>query len=351
MFNLELLMLYSKVIIQNSKLYLLCALGIFAATNTQAQRSTIDKTAPLVEIDSPKVWGEKSFLEKAISIPPEPNKGRIIGVTSAYAATWTGTLIALNEIWYKGYPKSKFHSFDDSGEWLQVDKVGHAYSGYKLTQYFTTALRWTGIPKQKTLALGAAGGFLSLSVIEILDGYSAKWGFSWSDIGANAAGSGLYAGQEALWGEQRIRFRFSNRKEIYPEGQLAMRAADLYGTSRFELLFKDYNAQTYWLSANLKSFLPKSNLPNWLNVAVGYGATGMYGGFENKWTDEENNIAYDRTDIPRLRQFYIAPDIDFSRINTRYKFLNKFLDVVNLKLPLPTLGLNSDGKLKFYPSF
>ena len=52
-------------------------------------------------------------------------------------------------------------------------------------------------------------------------------------------------------------------------------------------MLKDYNGQTYWLSANLKSFFPGSNIPPWLNVAIGYGADGMFGGFENKWIDED----------------------------------------------------------------
>ena len=43
-------------------------------------------------------------------------------------------------------------------------------------------------------------------------------------------------------------------------------------------MLKDYNAQTYWFSANLKSFFPEIKFTAWLNVAVGYGAEGMFGG-------------------------------------------------------------------------
>ncbi len=326
---------------------LLCALCFFAVNTSFAQTTTEDPD-PLELIDPPKPWNEKTFLEKAVSIPPKPIENRVIAVTSIYTAAWTGTIIGLNEVWYKDYPKSKFHAFDDSGEWLQVDKVGHAFSAYKLSQYFSLALRWSGIDKDKSIYIGAASGVLSQSVIEILDGYSAEWGFSWADMGANVAGSGMFAGQHALWGEQRVKFRFSRGVATYPEGILQRRADNLYGTTFAEKYLKDYNAQTYWLSANLKSFLPKSNLPPWLNAAVGYGATGMYGGYKNVWTDAAKNQYYDRTDIPRLRQFYLSPDIDFSRINTGYKWLDSFFDVVNLRLPLPSLELRSDGKLKFH---
>ena len=314
------------------KLSALCAMFVFfVVKKTNAQDTT---------------WNSKTFIQKATSIPPTPNKGRIIGVTAAYAAGWTGTLIALNETWYKNYPKGKFHAFDDSGEWLQVDKIGHTYSAYRLSLGYSSVLQWSGVDKDKSVYIGAASGILSQSVIEILDGYSAKWGFSWSDMGANILGSGMYAGQHALWGEQRILFKFSTHRNIYPEGELRERARNLYGVKIGELIFKDYNAQTYWLSGNLRSFMPESRLPKWLNLAVGYGARGMYGGYENKWTNADG-IAFDRTDIPRLRQFYLSPDIDLSRIKTRSKFLKAFLTTFNLKIPLPTLEINSDGSMRF----
>jgi len=292
------------------------------------------------------VWNQKTFTQKLTSIPPYPIKGRIIGISAAYAAGWTGTLIALNEIWYKNYPKSGFHTFNDSKEWLQVDKIGHLYSAYRLGLGYSSVLQWSGLDKDKSVYIGALSGVVSQSVIEILDGYSDEWGFSWSDMGANILGSGMYAGQHALWGEQRVWFKFSTHKYKHPQGMLSDRADNLYGTTPFELIFKDYNAQTYWLSANLNAFFPQSRLPKWLNLAVGYGGDGMYGGFENKWID--NNIAYDRTDVPRLRQYYLSPDIDLSRIDFRSKFLNSFFETFNIKTPLPTLEINSAGKLKFH---
>ena len=46
-------------------------------------------------------------------------------------------------------------------------------------------------------------------------------------------------------------------------------------------VLKDYNGQTYWLSANIWSFNKESNFPRWLNVAFGYGADGMLYGENN----------------------------------------------------------------------
>ena len=94
--------------------------------------------------------------------------------------------------------------------------------------------------------------------------------------------------------------------------------------------------------------MPDSKLPGWLNIAFGYGAEGMLGGFENKWTDK-NNAVQTRYDIERNRQFYISPDIDFTRIKTNSKSLRTLFSVLNcIKVPAPALMINSKGKLKAY---
>jgi hypothetical protein len=84
---------------------------------------------------------------------------------------------------------------------------------------------------------------------------------------------------------------------------------------------KDYNGQTYWLSLNVQSFSNSSAHPNWLNVAVGYGTKGVYGGFENVAYDKRGNVTFNRPDIKRQRQWYISPDVDFTKIKTGKRFV------------------------------
>ena len=49
------------------------------------------------------------------------------------------------------------------------------------------------------------------------------------------------------------------------------------------------------------------------------------------------------------RQFYLAPDIDLTRIPTKSRFLRTVLYTLNcVKLPAPTIELNGKGKLKGY---
>lgn len=272
------------------------------------------------------------------------SKHRVKLVAALNVAAYAGTLVALNEAWYKGYPRTSFHVFDDSKEWLQVDKVGHAWSAYSLGKYSSDVWQWAGLPHKKAVWLGGLSGAGYLTVIELLDAHSARWGWSWADMAANVAGSGLFISQELLWKEQRIQFKFSSHKKSY-DASLKARANDLYGTSLPEKILKDYNGQAYWLSVNLKSFLSDSRLPEWLNISFGYGAEGMLGGFENKWTNDDGTTII-RYDIKRRRQFYLSPDIDLTKIKTNKKAVRTLLNVLNaIKFPAPAIEF-SGGKVR-----
>lgn len=281
----------------------------------------------------------------------EKNK-RIWLTAGVHAGLYGGSLLVLNEAWYKNYPKRGFTSFDDSREWLQMDKIGHGWSAYNLSRASTAAWKWAGLDDKRAAIVGSTSGFAFLTVIELLDAHSTRWGWSWSDIAANTVGTGLYMTQELGWGEQRIQFKFSFHRKNYKEGMLNDRSDQLFGKSWYERMLKDYNGQTYWFSTNLKSFFKDSGLPPWLNIAVGYGADGMYGGFENIGRDGTGSIVFDRSDIPRVRQFYLAPDIDLTKIKTRSKFLKAvFLSLNSFKVPAPTLMLNSKGRFRFHPFY
>ena len=275
-------------------------------------------------------------------------KNRVRGVAIANVGGYSAILVGLNAAWYANYPRSSFHFFNDNKEWLQVDKVGHFYSAYIESRTSLELWRWTGISRKKRIWLGGLSGFVYQSAIEILDGFSKEWGFSWGDFSANVAGSSLLIAQELAWDDQRIKIKFSFHKNIYGDAQLNKRADEIYGKTLAERLIKDYNAQTYWASANLKSFFPASNLPAWLSVSVGYGADGMFGAIKNVGKDKEGNITFDRKDIQRFRQWYLAPDIDLTKIKTHKKGIRFLLTVLSaFKFPTPSLEF-SKGKFKVH---
>jgi uncharacterized protein YfiM (DUF2279 family) len=263
---------------------------------------------------------------------------------SVTAIAYGGSFIALNIAWYKGYPRSRFHTFNDAGEWLQVDKVGHGWSAYTTSRLTSEMWEWAGLKKDKAVLLGTGISLAYMLSIEYLDGRSAEWGWSWPDAAADMSGALLFAMQEWGWKEQRIQYKFSSFYHKYGDPSLQQRADELFGSSFPERLLKDYNRQSYWLSFNMKSFLPGSNFPGWLNLSVGYGAGGMFGGYVNIAEDKDGNLSFDRRDIRRYRQWYLAPDIDFTKIHTHSHFMRGLLSVANiLKFPSPALEFSSGG--------
>lgn len=282
----------------------------------------------------------------SIKLTPQQIKRRVWLIGAANVVGYSGVMVALSAAWYKGFPKTSFHFFDDHKEWLQVDKVGHMYGAYIESRASSELWKWTGINRKARIWLGGMSGAVYQTVIETLDGFSAEWGWSWGDFTANILGSGFFTAQELAWNDQRIKLKWSFHRKSYHDATLNQRSDALFGKSTPERFLKDYNGQTYWASVNIRSFLPKSKWPAWLSVAVGYGAEGMFGGEQNIARDANGNITFDRRDIKRYRQWYLAPDIDLSKIRTRSKAINFLFTVLSaFKFPLPSLEF-SNGKLR-----
>ena len=284
------------------------------------------------------------------------------------ATTIYGTIsIGLWEAWYQEFELTGFHSFDDWGEWEDMDKAGHLMTTYNEANSLFKGALWTGMDRRKAKWAAAGGAMLLQSTVEVMDGFSAEWGFSWADMGFNVAGAGLFVAQEEIWGEQRILFKLSSVRPDYPttpiysvDGQhqttLLARADALYGASFGQLLIKDYNAQIIWASINPRSFSRNSNskLPPWLNLAVGYGAGNMYGGFTNEWTDDRTGAVYrlDPAQYPRTREFYLSLDIDFTRLGVKNHFWRTVLSSLNfVKFPAPVIGVDTRGQFFASPLY
>lgn len=252
----------------------------------------------------------------------------------------TAAIAALYSFWYADYPHSSFHFFNDNREWLQMDKIGHATTAYNMGRIGYALLRWPGVEKKKALWYGGSTGLMFLTAIEIMDGFSAEWGASWGDVTANTLGTALFIGQQYFWDEQRIQLKWSFHKSPY-----AQYVPDLLGKN-MQSLIKDYNGQTYWLSVNVSSFLPKgARFPCFLNVALGYSGEGMTGGYANRTETDGRPIPF----FDRTRQFFLSLDVDLSRVKTRYKTINTLFNIVGVvKFPFPALEYNSSGNWKMH---
>ncbi|NNE30026.1 MAG: DUF2279 domain-containing protein [Saprospiraceae bacterium] len=301
--------------------------------------------------------GQESFFEKADTF----HQGRFWTISGFTAVAYTGTVIGLNELWYKGFERSGFHTFDDWGEWNQMDKAGHAFTSYFETSYVYDFARWTGMKDRSALWTAVSLGTLFQGTVEMLDAYSEAWGFSFGDVAFNTAGSALFAGQQLAWNEQRMVLKVSNRFPTYPEreirngdytGFLSERTDELYGGAIPSRLLKDYNGQTIWLSVNPKSFFPESKWPSFLNIAIGYGSENLFGARSNSWEDDGVLLSLPESEFPRYRQIYISPDIDLSRLKVKKPFWRMLLKGLNVfKIPAPALEFNLGRGMKFKPLY
>lgn len=279
-------------------------------------------------------FGQQSWLKPADSL----NQTRFKTVIITEAALATSSLIALQTVWYSDYEQAKFHFVDDNAHWLQVDKAGHAFSAYHLAAFGTDLVKWSGGSKCQQERYGSTLGLAYLTAIEVMDGFFAEWGASWGDVAANTGGWALFFVQERLWKEQRIVPKFSWHRTNFA----AQRPAAL-GTSISEQILKDYNGQTYWLSMNLSAFIKVKQIPKWLNIAVGYGGTNMLAATQNA----QNDLGFG--DLRQQRQFYLALDVDLTKIPTKSLFLKTVFSVFNtLKIPAPTLRFSEGSRAKGY---
>ncbi|MCB2221907.1 MAG: YfiM family protein [Bacteroidetes bacterium] len=273
--------------------------------------------------------------------PDSLNKKRLRYVVGGQAAIYATSLTLLYQAWYKDYPQSNFHWFNDNNEWLQMDKIGHATTSAYFGKFGYEMYRWAGVERKKAIWIGGSTGFILLTVIEILDGFSAQWGASAGDFIANATGTGLFIGQQLAWNEQRLYLKWS-----YHQTQYAQYNPEKLGTSFMESMLKDYNGQTYWLSGNIKSFLPKqSKFPYWLNVSFGYSGEGMLGAIHNPTEVNDEQIP----EFTRYRQYFLSLDVDLARIKTKSHFLKFIFNGLNfIKIPFPAIEFNNQDGVKFH---
>lgn len=278
-------------------------------------------------------------------LPPSPTyrPDRLKKVVLAESLIFAATSIGLYFLWYKRYPKSRFHFIRDGQEWFQMDKFGHATTAYSIANMHYDLMRWSGVNRSSAINTSIITSLAYLSIIELMDGFSRDWGFSGGDMLANLSGAALFAGQQYAWGEQRIGMRFSTHLTPFAKQNPA-----LLGNNYASRLMKDYNGHTYWLSANIGSFLPSgSRFPVWPNIAIGTGANGMIRA--NKKDQEQTFSTLNSQE--RYRQWYLAPDAALYRIPATNGWNNSLYMLQFMKLPAPAIEWNSKRKFKLHPIY
>lgn len=267
------------------------------------------------------------FFENADSL----NKARTIATSSSIALVWAGSTVALSQVWYADYPKSSPHSFNDASNWLQMDKMGHVYTANKISGLTTDLMRWSGIKNSTSSWIGFGVGLGYQSTLEVMDGLSAEWGFSWSDMAANTIGSGLSLTQNLLWKEERVIMKFSYHPTTY-----AQYRPNVLGSSFTESLLKDYNGQTYWISVSPFAFSKNEKLPKWLCLSFGYSADEKLVGDQTFFQTADGLKTFQAK-----REWLFSLDIDCSKIPVKKQWLKVLLSQLNyIKIPFPTMRIS-----------
>lgn len=210
-----------------------------------------------------KIWSLCSLLIMCINNSLKASDTLHAKLKTGCLYAFFGTsFIGLNELWYSSYKTSAFHEFNDSKEWYQMDKLGHFWTCYHITQ---TGLN---MPAQGTFhkTINAVSGLMFLSAVEVLDGYSSGWGFSKSDMLANVLGCAVALTTSKFKTTHPMQFKFGYRASPY-----ANQNPNLLGQHILTRILKDYNGQSYWLS-----YTPDLGFwPQWLAISSGYGISGF----------------------------------------------------------------------------
>ena len=263
-------------------------------------------------------------------------KKNIILSSTALGAT-SLSYFGLYNLWYKKYPQTSFHFFNDLDEWNHMDKMGHVFSSYQVARKSHLFLDKKNIehPLEKSY-------FYSLFFmmgIEVLDGFSTEWGFSNYDLISNFIGTGLFYIQEKKFNTQFLKLKFSSHLSPY-----ATCRPTLLGNSFPENIFKDYNGQTYWITFDFNTRIQqKFKIFKYINLALGYSIDGFTGARNNS-----NLNCVECNNLIRQSQYLLSFDLDLTEIETKNKFLKLFFNTFSIiKFPAPAVLIQNKSQFKW----
>lgn len=241
------------------------------------------------------------------------NYNKLTLVSGCILAAGTTVYYYQLNAWWKHWRKP-FHIQEDLVYGKSVDKIGHAWDGALSNFILTKSYRWAGLSEETSQWMGAIGGSLFLSFVEIQDGYS-QWGFDRVDAAANIAGSFYPLLQYYVPKLNNIGFKASYFPRQYGK------AGNIPGQKHTPI--DDYEGQTFWLSFRAGKMFPKI-FPDFLNLSVGYSVRNL--------NDQSRQFGL----------LLLAPDLDFSEIIPQSsEFLKTIGEGLNyFKFPTPAIQIS-----------
>lgn len=151
--------------------------------------------------------------------------------------------------------------FGEDTKYGGIDKLGHAYTGYLLTEYFSNRVAHTADDPRGAIITGAILGMSTQMLVEIFDGFSGGYGASYEDVIANGVGVGFSVVENLVPGlDEKIDFRLEYVQSDY---------------SGFHPV-TDYAGQKYVLALKLSGFEELEDTPlRFVELQAGYFTRGF----------------------------------------------------------------------------
>ena len=242
------------------------------------------------------------------------NTNRLFIVGGVSSAAFIYAYGIQNNMWWKGEP-SHFHS-NWTQDWnyaLGSDKLGHFYFGNLVSTIYKNSFQWVGFSKKHSYLYAGLFTLTYQTFLEIRDGFSKEYGFSWGDFAANSLGS-MYP---FLQYNYPVLKNF-NLKISYSPSQRFKKGSNAY-------IMDDYESTYHWLSIDFDKLFPQSIgkvMPDFINIVIGHSVKGL------------NNLGSAK------HEFYIGLDWDLKTIKTESKLLNSIIEILSkYHLPAPTIKI------------
>jgi hypothetical protein len=252
------------------------------ASVSSAQKALVDSAGVTAELDlamptapSRKVtrtdYSGGIFLAQALSIP-----WRLAGATATITLTGVAN-------WDWGSSPFHFHDegwFGKHTKSLGMDKLGHGFSAFVLTDFFSDGLERPGTDRRHahyTAGLLAMG---MMTYIEVFDGFSKEHGFSREDLAVDAAGVVFSILRRSVPGlREKVDFRllYTPDKATFASlGCFPRPSCHRPGKITARSPVTDYSNQRYLLAFKLAGFKALDRTPlRFLELQAGYYARGF----------------------------------------------------------------------------
>ncbi len=245
------------------------------------------------------------------------NTNKLIIVSGISAGAFIYAYGVQNNMWWKGEP-SHFHT-NWKQDWnyaLGSDKLGHFFFGNLVSTVYKNSFKWIGFRENESYLYAGLFTLSYQTFLEIRDGFSKEYGFSWGDFAANTLGS-MYPYLQYNYPQ----LKNFNLKISYQPSSRFINGSNAY-------IMDDYESTYHWLSIDLDNLLPKKwkkYFPGFINIAVGHSVTGL------------DNLGSAK------HEFYIGLDWDLTAIKTKSKFIQAIIEILSkYHLPAPTVKISPD---------